>query len=62
MGIDPVGDIIGNATLTRLQSTDYEEFLHEYQNLVKEQDKNRGDYQYFGRGWDNRTNGYHLTY
>jgi len=60
--IDPVGTIIGNTTLNRLQNTDYEEFLRRYQNLVKEQDKNRKNYRYFGEGWDNRTNRYHVSY
>jgi len=62
LGIDPVGTIIGNATLSRLENTDYEEFLHRYQKLVKKQDRNNKNYRYFGIGWDNRTNRYHITY
>ena len=62
LGISPVGDIIGNTTLNRLQHVDYEDFLRKYQNLVREQDKNNTKYRYFGRGWDNRTNGYHISY
>jgi hypothetical protein len=62
LGINPVGNIIGNTTLGLLQNTKYEDFLHKYQELVKEQDKNRSGYQYFGTGWDKRTNGYHVTY
>lgn len=62
LGINPVGDIIGNTTLNRLQHIDYEEFLRRYQNLVREQDRNNRNYQYFGTGWNNRTNGYHISY
>ncbi len=62
LGINPVGDIIGNTTLNLLQKIDYEEFLYRYQNLVKEQDRNNKNYQYFGTGWNKRTNGYHVTY
>ena len=62
LGINPVGDIIGNTTLNLLQHIDYEEFLRKYQNQVREQDKNNPKYQYFGTGWNNRTNGYHISY
>ena len=62
LGINPVGDIIGNTTLNLLQHTNYEDFLHKYQNLVKEQDRNNANYNYFGNGWNNRTNGYHVSY
>ena len=62
LGINPVGDIIGNTTLNLLQHTNYEDFLHKYQNLVREQDKNNANYNYFGTGWNNRTNGYHVSY
>ena len=60
--INPVGDIIGNTTLEKLQCIDYDEFLRRYKNLVKKQDKNNAKYQYFGKGWDNRTNRYHISY
>ena len=40
---------------------DYNEFLHKYKELVKEQDKQRGGYGRFGTGWDNRTEGYHIS-
>ncbi len=62
LGISPVGDIIGNATLNRLERIDYKEFLSRYQNLVREQDRNNRNYHYFGTGWDNRTDGYHISY
>lgn len=62
LGINPVGDIIGNTTLNRLQNTDYKEFLRRYQNLVREQDRNNRNYRYYGTGWNNRTNGYHISY
>ena len=61
LGIDPVGDIIGKTTLSRLKDMDYNEFLHKYKGLVKEQDKQRSEYNVFGKGWDNRTNGYHIS-
>ena len=61
LGINPVGDIIGTTTLSRLNNTDYNEFLHKYKELVKEQDKQRSGYDIFGTGWDNRTNGYHIS-
>ena len=44
------------------ENIDYEEFLRRYQNLVREQDRNNRNYQYFGTGWNNRTNGYHISY
>ena len=62
LGINPVGNVIGNTTLSLLQKIDYEEFLHRYQNLVKEQDRNNLNYRYFGKGWNNRTDGYHVSY
>jgi len=62
LGINPVGDIIGNTTLNLLQHTDYEDFLHKYQNLVREQDRNNANYNYFGKGWNKRTDGYHISY
>ncbi len=62
LGINPVGDIIGDITLNLLQNTNYEDFLQKYQNLVREQDKNNANYNYFGNGWNNRTNGYHISY
>ena len=62
LGINPVGDIIGNKTLGLLQNTNYEDFLRKYQDLVREQDKNNLNYRYFGKGWNNRTNGYHVSY
>ena len=62
LDINPVGDIIGNVTLNRLKNTDYKKFLLNYQNLVKKQDRNNANYQYFGTGWDNRTDGYHISY
>lgn len=62
LGINPVGDIIGDTTLNLLQNTNYEDFLQKYQNLVREQDKNNANYNYFGNGWNNRTNGYHVSY
>lgn len=62
LGINPVGDIIGNTTLGLLKNIDYEDFLRKYQDLVREQDRNNKNYKYFGRGWDDRTNGYHVTY
>ena len=61
LGINPVGDIIGRDTLSRLENMDYNEFLHKYKELVKEQDKQRSGYGNFGKGWDNRTNGYHIS-
>ena len=61
LGINPVGDIIGKTTLSRLKNMDYNEFLHKYKELVKEQDKQRGGYGRFGTGWDNRTEGYHIS-
>ena len=39
-----------------------EDFLRKYQNLVREQDRANKNYPYFGKGWDDRTNKYHLTY
>ena len=62
LGINPVGDIIGNTTLDRLQNIDYEEFLRRYPNLVREQDRNNRNYRHFGTGWNNRTDGYHISY
>ena len=62
LGINPVGDIIGNTTLDLLKNTNYEDFLRKYQDLVREQDRNNKNYRYCGNGWDNRTNGYHATY
>ena len=61
LGIDPVGDIIGKTTLGKLKETDYNEFLRKYKELVKEQDKQRSGYGRFGTGWDNRTEGYHIS-
>ena len=61
LGINPVGDIIGKTTLSRLKNMDYNEFLHKYKELVKEQDKQRSGYGRFGTGWDNRTEGYHIS-
>lgn len=60
--IPPGGTIIGNTTLNRLHDINYENFLRKYQNLVKKQDKNNLNYRYFGKGWDKRTNGYHVSY
>ena len=60
--INPVGDVIGNTTLYRFQQSNYEDFLHKYQNLVREQDRNNPKYDYFGKGWDRRTNAYHVSY
>ena len=60
--IDPVGDIIGKTTLERLKNANYNEFLHKYKKLVHEQDKNRRGYGEFGAGWDNRTEGYHISH
>lgn len=62
LGINPVGDIIGNTTLRVLQDVNYEDFLRRYQDLVREQDRNNKNYHYFGAGWNNRTDGYHITY
>ncbi len=62
LDIFPVGDIIGNTTLERLNNTDYEDFLGCYQNLVYEQDKKRDTYKDFGKGWDDRTRKYHISY
>ena len=62
LGIDPIGDIIGKNTLGRLKNTNYNEFLRKYKELVHEQDKNRKGYEEFGTGWDNRTEGYHISY
>ena len=62
LGINPVGDVIGDTTLYRLQQSNYEDFLHKYQNLVREQDRNNPKYDYFGKGWDRRTNAYHVSY
>lgn len=56
------GTIIGPTTRSRLNNIGNEEFLRRYQNLVKEQDRNRKNYRNFGKGWDNRTNGYHVSY
>ena len=53
--------IIGKTTLSRLKNMDYNEFLHKYKELVKEQDKQRSGYGRFGTGWDNRTEGYHIS-
>ena len=61
LGINPVGDIIGRTTLSRLENMDYNEFLSKYKELVKEQDKQRSGYGKFGKGWDNRTDGYHIS-
>ena len=61
LGIDPVGDIIGKTTLGKLKETDYNEFLRKYKELVHEQDKKRSGYGKFGKGWDNRTEGYHIS-
>lgn len=60
--INPVGDIIGKNTLERLKNANYNEFLHKYKKLVHEQDKKRRGYGEFGTGWDNRTEGYHISY
>ena len=60
--INPVGDIIGKTTLERLKNANYNEFLHKYKKLVQEQDKKRRGYGEFGTGWDNRTEGYHISY
>ena len=62
LDIYPTGTIIGQTTLDKLKNLDYEEFLHRYQNIVREQDKNNSNYKYFGRGWDDRTNKYHVSY
>ena len=62
LGINPVGDIIGNTTLGLLQNANYEDFLRKYQELVNEQDRNNKNYRYFGTGWNNRTKGYHVSY
>ena len=62
LGIDPVGDIIGKTTLGKLKETDYNEFLRKYKELLREQDKKRSGYGKFGKGWDNRTEGYHISY
>ncbi len=62
LGINPTGDIIGKTTLERLKDTDYNEFLNKYKKLVHEQDKKRSGYKVFGNGWDNRTEGYHISY
>ena len=62
LNIDPVGDIIGKTTLSRLKNTDFDEFLRKYQQLVKKQDKLRSGYNEFGEGWDNRTDKYHISY
>ena len=62
LGIDPVGDIIGKTTLGKLKETDYNEFLRKYKELVREQDKKRSGYGKFGKGWDNRTERYHISY
>ena len=59
--IDPVGDIIGNTTLSKLNDMDLEEFLRRYRELIKRKDQRRSGYKHFGRGWNNRTNGYHLS-
>ena len=61
LDINPVGNIIGNQTLEKLKDMDLEEFLRRYRELVRQQDRMRKGYQYFGRGWDNRTNRYHLS-
>ena len=45
-----------------LKDTNYEDFLRKYQDLVREQDRNNLNYRYFGKGWNNRTNGYHISY
>lgn len=62
LGINPVGDIIGNTTLEKLKEMDLEEFLRRYMELVRQQDKMRKDYGYFGRGCNSRTNKYHLSH
>lgn len=62
LGIDPVGDIIGKNTLGKLEKTNYSEFLQRYKELVREQDKKRSGYGKFGKGWDARTEGYHISY
>lgn len=62
LGINPVGNIIGNTTLSLLQHIDYEEFLQRYKNLVKQQDRDNKNYQYFGTGRNNRTDDYHVSY
>ena len=45
-----------------LEDLDYENFLLNYQNIVKQQDRNNANYQYFGTGWDNRTDDYHISH
>lgn len=56
------GTIIGETTLKNLQNIGYEEFLRRYKNLVNVQDKLRSTYNVHGKGWDNRTEKYHLSY
>ena len=55
-------DIPGDTTLSRLNDIDYEEFLRRYQNIIRNRDKTNANYKYFGSGWDNRTNRYHVSY
>lgn len=62
LNIIPIGDVIGHTTLNRLQNTTYEEFLRKYKDLIREQDRNNANYKYFGTGWNNRTDKYHVSY
>ena len=48
--------------ITQIAFSGAEDFLHKYQNLVREQDRNNPKYDYFGKGWDRRTNAYHVSY
>ena len=62
LDISPGGTIIGETTLNKLKNINYENFLQKYKNIVKENDRNNPNYIHYGRGWDKRTNGYHISY
>lgn len=62
LDIPPGGTIIGDTTLNRLNDIDYEEFLRRYQSIIRNRDKMNVNYKYFGSGWDNRTNRYHVSH
>ena len=46
LNIDPVGDIIGKMTLSRLKNIDYDDFLHRYQEIVKNRISKEVDMMY----------------
>jgi len=62
LGISGNANIIGNVTLEKLKNMNMDDFLLKYKDEVLKQDRICPDYKRFGKGWNNRTNRYHLSY